>query len=315
MNAARSKPPAYALQGKRLPVFGLDLQATDVFIQAWLVLTSLLAILFHSRIKDPWTLVLKNTIYGLLYLGAIVLYRRASHRGLKFLIRAASVQLIFFHLFVTALPLQLIFWRNWQDQIVLNLEQAVFGVQPTVWLEKFISPGLTEWMMFSYVIYLPAYPVLCGILYFKRSERHMEDYLFTLAITNFVCDAGFLLFPVAGPLFKIADQYTVPLKGYFFTFWGEFIRNHVHDIGGCIPSPHCAVATVMAMMAYRYDRPTFILLSPVILSLYVAAFYGRFHYLSDVVIGILAAWFVLRIVPSLMRRWNAWLDRRLHQNA
>jgi membrane-associated phospholipid phosphatase len=161
---------------------------------------------------------------------------------------------------------------------------------------------------------MPIYPVLCGILYFKRSERHMEDYPFTLAITNFVCDAGFILFPVAGPLFKIADQYTIPLKGYFFTFLGELIRNHVHDIGGCLPSPHCAVATVMGVMAYRYRRPTFIILSPVILSLYVSAFYGRFHYLTDVVIGILAAWFVLRIVPSLMRGWNAWLDRRLRRN-
>jgi hypothetical protein len=171
MKAAGRKPQAYALQGKRRSVFGLDLQATDVFVLAWLILISILAVLFHSRIKDPWRLVLNNTVCGFLYLGAISLHRRASHRGLRFLIRVASVQLIIFHLFITALSLQLIIWRSWQDQIVLDLEQAVFGVQPTV---------------------------------------------------------------------------------------------------------HC---------------------------------------LTDVVIGILAAWFVLRIVPSLMRGWNAWLDRRFRKNA
>lgn len=315
MKASGTKPQAYALQGRRLSVFGLGLQAIDVFVLAWLLLFSILTALFHSSIKGPWMLVLKNTVCGLLYLGAVYLHQRASQRWLKFLIRTASVQLIFAYLFVSVHPLQLIIWRNWQDQIVLNLEQAVFGVQPTVWLQKFISPALTEWMMFSYVIYLPIYPVLCGILYFKRSERHMEEYLFTLGVTNFVCDAGFILFPVAGPLFKIADQYTVPLNGYFFTFWGEFIRNHVHDVGGCIPSPHCAVATLMWVTAYRYHRPTFYLLSPIILSLYVSAFYGRYHYLTDVIIGVLAAWFVILMVPYLMKRWNAWLDRRSLKNA
>jgi hypothetical protein len=314
MKAAGRNPQAFALQAKRLSVFGLDVQATDVFVQAWLVLISLLVILFHSRIKDPWRLVLINAVIGLLYLGAVYLYQRASRRGIKFLIRTASVQLIMAYFFMAALPLQLIIWRGWQDQIVLNLERSVFGAQPTVWLEKFISPGLTEWMMFSYVIYLPIYPILSGILYFRRSERHMEDYLFTLAIMNFVCSMGFILFPVAGPLFKIADQYTVPLKGYFFTFLGEWIRNHVQAIGGCIPSPHCAVATVMWVTAYRYHRPTFYLLSPIILSLYVSAFYGRYHYLTDAVIGILAAWFVLRMVPFLMKGWNARLGQRFPKN-
>jgi len=315
MKAAGRNPQAYALQGKRLSIFGLNLQATDVLVLAWLGLISILAVLFHSRVKHPFGLVLKNGLAGLLYLGAVYLHQRASRRGLKFLIRTASVQLMIAYFFVAVLPLQLIVWRSWQDQTVLDLEQAVFGVQPTVWLEKFIAPGLTEWMMFSYVIYLPVYPILCGILYFKRSELHMEEYLFSLVITNLICNTGFILFPVAGPLFKIADQYTVPLKGYVFTFLGEWIRNHVQGIGGCIPSPHCAVATVMAVTAYRYHRPTFYFLSPIILSLYVSAFYGRYHYLTDVVIGIFAAWLVLRMVPFLIKRWNGWLDRRWPGNA
>ncbi len=315
MNGSETKYQAYALQGKRLLVFGLGLQALDVFVLAWLLLFSILTVIFHSNIKDAWVLILKNAACGLIYLGAAYLHQRASQPWLKFVIRAAAVPLIFAYLFVSALPLQLIIWKNWQDQTILNLEQAVFGVQPTVWLQKLISPVLTEWMMFSYVIYVPIYPILCGILYFRRSERHMEDYLFILGITNFVCDTGFILFPVAGPLYKIADQYTVPLKGYFFTFWGEFIRNHVHDIGGCIPSPHCAVATVMWATAFRYHRPTFYLLSPIIVSLYVSAFYGRFHYLTDVVIAILAAWLVIRSVPYLMKRWNVWLDHRTPKKA
>jgi hypothetical protein len=42
MKAAGREAQAYALQGKRLLVFGLGLQAIDVFVLAWLLLFSLL---------------------------------------------------------------------------------------------------------------------------------------------------------------------------------------------------------------------------------------------------------------------------------
>lgn len=67
-------------------------------------------------------------------------------------------------------------------------------------------------------------------------------------------------------------------------------------------------------MAYRYHRPTLYVLSPIILSLYFSAIYGRYHYLTDVVAGILAAWIVVLFVLFLMRQWNAWVDRRPLKN-
>jgi membrane-associated phospholipid phosphatase len=307
----RAEGRAFTLQGRRLFVFGLELQATDVFLLASLVFFSVLAILFNTSVPWAWRLALKNVIVGFVFIGFVYLYQQASGRVLKFIIRMTSVQLMFAYIFPSVLPLQLILSKDWNDAAVLNLEQVVFGVQPTVWVQKFISPALTEWMMFSYVIYLLLYPILCGILYFKRSERHMEDYLFTLGFANFLCVLGFILFPVAGPFYMIADRFTVPLKGYFFTLVGEFIRSNIHVIGGSLPSPHCAAATIMWVMAYRYHRTTFYILSPIILSIYISAFYLRYHYLSDVVFGILTAVATLLIVPFLMKLWNTWSDRQV----
>ncbi|MGB8952927.1 MAG: phosphatase PAP2 family protein [Candidatus Aminicenantales bacterium] len=298
------RKPFVTMEGKRFYVLGLGLHVTDVFILAVLLFFNILTAIFHFRVEGWQRMILKNTGIALLYLLFVYLHQIASSRVLKFILRTASIQLLLAHLFVAVHPLQLILFSEWKDPVVLNFEKLVFGLQPTVWFQKFMSPALTEWMMFSYVIYVPIYPVLCGIIYFKRGPHQMEDYLFTLGVTNVLCDIGFILFPVAGPLYAIKPLYTVPLKGYFFTFWGEYIRTHVHSIGGCIPSPHCAVATIMWLMAYRYHKPSFYVLTPIILSLYVSAAYGRYHYVTDVVIGILTALLAVGLATRLVKGWN-----------
>jgi membrane-associated phospholipid phosphatase len=59
----------------------------------------------------------------------------------------------------------------------------------------------------------------------------------------------------------------------------------------------------MWAMAYRYYRPGFWLLLPLVLSLYVSTFYGRFHYVSDAVTGIATALVATKLAPVLTRAW------------
>ncbi|MCZ6776284.1 MAG: hypothetical protein O7D34_07500, partial [Ignavibacteria bacterium] len=62
--------------------------------------------------------------------------------------------------------------------------------------------------------------------------------------------------------------------------------------------PHCAAGTVMLAMLYRYNRKLFYPAVPVLISLYVATVYGRYHYTADGIAGILAAVFVLKFSPK-----------------
>jgi len=302
--------PASTLQGRRVFVLGLGFQATDVVLIGSLLFCTSLTVIFQARLKGAWATIATNIIVGLLFCVSIWLQQRASGRILKFAIRMTAAPLMIAYIFPLVSPLQLMIFRNWNDDLVLKAEHAVFGVQPIIWIEKFISPALTEWLMFSYIIYFILYPLLCGILYFKRGERGMEEYLFSLGLANFLCNLGAVLFPVAGPLFKIADQYTVPLKGYFFTSLGEYVRNNLQAIGSSLPSPHCASATVMWIMAYKYHRPTFYALSPIVISIYIATVYCRYHYVSDSVFGILTALGTLLIIPSLAKAWDRRADRQ-----
>jgi hypothetical protein len=292
------------LYGVRITVLKAGLQATDAVVLGSLLMFTVLISVFHARIQDPGILLARTVFWATFYVGSIYLFSLLKNRILRFFVRAGAVQLLFYELFLVCQHMQLVWVRDWRDEAVLGWEKAIFGVQPTVWLQRFISPPLTEWLMFSYVIYVFIYPALGALIYFKRGERPLEDYLLTLALANLACFIGFMLFPVAGPTYHIAEAYSVPLQGGFFTAWGEYIRTHIHEIGSNLPSPHCAIATVMWVMAHRYVRRASYVLAPIILSLYVSTFFLRYHYLSDTVFGILTAFLVIIVAPVVPRLWN-----------
>jgi len=303
------------MTSKELSLGSVKLRATDGLILGTLAFFSLLAIVFAGIVEMWWWLVVKNILVGVGYVLFIHYGRRVEHRFWRFFLRVAPITLAYAYLFGAVDKLQLIIHGQWLDDYVLDMEQYIFGVQPTLWLQHYMSKPLTEWMMFSYVVYVPMYPVLCGIIYFLRGELAMEDYFFTLGFTNILCDIGFILFPVAGPIAHMGNLYRVPIEGYVWTYLGELMRSQLHYIGGTIPSPHAAAATIMWMMAYRYHRTSFWVLSPVVISLYVSTFYGRYHYVTDAVVGILVAFVALWVAPYLMKAWDTLVDRRAPQSA
>jgi membrane-associated phospholipid phosphatase len=293
-----------SLYGRRIRVLGASLEAVDALVLGALFVQAALLLGFGRWVDRPFEAAAKNCGLAALYFGAAWLAPRVRPGIAYFFLRMGSVLLMFGFLYEAHHPLQLILHGGWWDRAVLGAEQAVLGGQPTLWLEPFVSPALTEWMMFAYVIYLVIYPSVAGLIYFKRGPRALEDYLFTLGFANLACDLGFILFPVAGPLFFMPEAYTVPLQGGLFTALGEYIRTHAHLAGGSIPSPHCAIATVMWLMSWRYVRPAFYALAPVILSLYAATVYCRYHYVSDSIAGIALGLLVILTAPALARRWG-----------
>jgi hypothetical protein len=296
---------------KPVRILGLPVRIIDAAVLGGLAFFLLLAALCSGRLDEPLPFIGKGLLTGSLYVGSILWLTRLKSRPLRFLVRTAFVQFMFLQEYFMARDLQLIFF-SWNDRLVLTWEKALFGGQPLVWIQKFYSPALTEWMMFVYVVYVAIYPVLGAVIFFRRGEEANEDYLFHLGAANLLCGLGFILFPVAGPFrFEPARSLlTVPFEGGFFTQVSDLIRSTVHAAGGTVPSPHCAVATVMWIIAWRYARREFFFLAPVILSLYVSTVYGWFHYAFDSIIGILTGFLVLAAGPTFVRGWNRWADRR-----
>jgi membrane-associated phospholipid phosphatase len=289
---------------KRLSIGAREYVATDRVILVALAFSTLLTILFYHRVEGWWILVLKNIGAATLYIILNSLRKHRTHRHWVFFLRMASILFIYSYLNQAVDKLQLIIYGRWLDDIVLAMEKSLFGVQPTLWMQRLISKPLTEWMMFAYVAYLPLYPIICGVIFKKKGAPAAEDYFFTLGLSNVICNLGFILFPVAGPFHRLGAEYAVPLDGFVWTWIGEALRHYAQFVGGSIPSPHCANATVMWLMAYRYHRPTFWILSPIVLSLYVSTVYGRYHYVTDSILGIAVGFLAVAIAPALMKLWE-----------
>jgi membrane-associated phospholipid phosphatase len=297
---------------KRHTFIGLEIRLADAIILGGLGFLLLLAAVFNGRLERPIAFFGRNLLTIVLYVGTLLILPRLRPKGLRFLLRTGSVQFMYLQIFMAGRDLQLLFF-SWNDDRVLAWEKAIFSLQPLIWIQKIYSPLLTEWMFFVYVAYIVIYPILGAVIFFRHGEEANEDYLFQLGLINLVCSLGFILYPVAGPLrwekARVLLTESIPSGGVFGAI-AEYIRAHVHAPGGTIPSPHCAVATVMWFMSLKYTRRGFWLLAPVILSLYVSTVYGRFHYLSDSVIGIAAAVVVLLAAPSIAGTWNRWTDKR-----
>ena len=288
--------------GSHGPTCCLALQNTDVILLATLALFTFLAVAFPGRVTDWSTLVLKNFAVAVAYLVCATLAQRSLWKPLRFSLRLVPVALTYGYLFLATDSLQFLIFAGFQDQLIVDLEQMVLGFQPAVWLERFARPAVTEWMMFAYMFYFVMYPLLCSVIYFKHGEPEMEHFLFTLGLTNVLCDLCFILLPIGGPLTGMPDQFAVPLEGGFFTRLGELVRSNLQFPGGSLPSPHCAAATIMWAMAWRYHRRLFWLLLPLVISLYISTVFGRYHYLSDAVTGILTALLVLPVARWIERR-------------
>ncbi len=291
--------------GRRLVIAGLEIRLADfVTLGALMVLTAV-AIACRGRLARPAFVIGTSMAVIVLYILSQAVLRVLRPPWLRFAVRTASVQLTCLQIYQTAAALQLLLFP-WQDARVLAWEAGLFRVNPVVAIQKWYTPALSEWMFFVYVFYVVIYPLLGLVIFFKHGEEANEDYLFHLGLVNLLCGLGFILFPVASPMYwpEIRDQLTAPLTARFFGSVAEWIRTNIHTAGGSIPSPHCAVATVMWFMARKYTKRGFAGLAPVILSLYVSTVYGRFHYLSDMVIGIVAAGLVIVAAPAIERAWN-----------
>ena len=282
----------------------LGVEAAYVLVLMALVAYTVLAVAFRRRVAGWHLLAAKNLVAALVFLAGTTVARCLNNGGARFLVRMGTVSLAYAYLFGAVDSLQLILRGRWLDGTVLALEERLFGVQPNLWMQRFTRSWLTEWMMFAYVVYLPLYPLVCAAIYARRGGRAVEEVFFSLGLVNVLCDVGFILFPVAGPLAFIGARFTVPLEGWVFTSLGELVRAKLHFVGGSLPSPHCAAATVLWGMAWRHCRWLFWLLAPIVLTLYVSTVYGRYHYASDAVTGIALALAVVAVAPGLLRAWE-----------
>ena len=173
------------------------------------------------------------------------------------------------------------------DAIIISIETKVFGVLPNILVQKTVTPFLTETMQLFYALYWLTIPSGAAILYFVKSYEQYDYFLHYILLTFFISCFAFILFPVIGPRLFMADQIPVEYQGIFLT---PFLRHFVENAGlrGCaFPSAHVGIAiVVMFFMWAVYPRLAKWVFLPAVTGLSLATVYGQYHYLTDVMGGM-----------------------------
>lgn len=258
------------------------------------------ALLFPSRVENPQSMLLSCGIA----LAGVLLVVVASHRlpaAWRALQRAVGTIALVAFLFSAISGVQHLIFSGWFDAQVIRFETAVTGIELSLWMERFTHPVLTEWMMASYVLYVPLIPFTAWASWRYGGEPAMYRFLFALLGANVLCDIGFVLYPVASQMYFNPGQYSVPLSGGPFTAVGEWMRATQHFPGGSLPSPHCAAGTVMLVTLLRVHRGWGLAALPFLVSILPSTVYGRYHYVSDCLAGILVGLLMLRIATAQNR--------------
>src|ERR1043166_832412 len=104
---------------------------------------------------------------------------------------------------------------------------------------------------------------------------------------------GYSFVPAAGPCHAMADQFTVPLHGWWITRLNDRLVSFGSNGVDVFPSLHCAVSAFF-LFFHRQHRPWrfWLYLVPCV-GLWVSTIYLRYHYAIDLVCGFALAGFAL----------------------
>jgi len=190
-----------------------------------------------------------------------------------------------------------------RDPVLIALDQRLFGFQASLVLQRIISPGMTAWMAFAYFFHIINIPLVACFLYIRRDRVRFREMMSGLMVVSFLGLMGYLLVPAIGPMYTLRDQYTVPLRQTMWVFdrqvdFMDFARIR-RDV---FPSLHVAISFVVWLYAYRNSKKLFWILSPMILSLWLSTLYLRYHYLIDVVAGLVLAPISFWLANGLFRK-------------
>lgn len=174
------------------------------------------------------------------------------------------------------------------DQYLIKFDFLLLNLNPTIWFERFYSPLLTEILLLSYLAFY--YMPLCILIpFYKRKEyKNFDRFSFSILLTFYISYIGYLLFPALGPRYFLAHLHQKSLYGIGIYQRISSSLDGLENIQwDAFPSGHVAISLIFALFAAKYFPKTFFIMLPIIMLLIFSTVYLRYHYVVDILAGIL----------------------------
>jgi membrane-associated phospholipid phosphatase len=293
------------------------LSPADLVSIGFLSFLMVLNLVFFTRVEQWPILVIVNCviicIIGALAWGAEVKKTRlliGLHRWYCYLI----IIFIFKELYLMVHPIHPVDY----DQLFISIDHWMFGVDPTVWISRFVHPLLTEILQIAYFSYYILFIILGVELYRRYPIEDFDKAAFLIVYGFYLSYLGYFLLPGVGPRFTLHDFSSLnsELPGVLITDILRAIINVGESIPQAHPNPievvqrdvfpsgHTQLTIIVMFLGLRYRTKTRWLLLVLGCLLIVATVYLRYHYVIDLIAGAALAWFTIWSGDRLERSWR-----------
>lgn len=201
-----------------------------------------------------------------------------------------------------------------QDQLKA-LDEALFGISPSWWMEKFATPWLTELMSYGYALMFVLPMAILLLLQWRGRKRDFREVALSVLVAFYVGFAIYLLVPAKSP--RVVYEYATQLHGFGLYEVQQIGWDKLQMITfDAFPSLHTTISTIALAHAWKFGpalsakrpRLLFWIFLPHVVLLQLSTLYLRQHYFVDLVggwaLGAFSVWISARLVTAWSRLGN-----------
>jgi len=311
---------------KRIKFLIKKLKAFDVVVISFSIFLILLHIIFHSKIENSLTWIFINLIvisiaFGISYLEA--LNDKKVWRIIHYWYIAPIILLTFRQLFFMVKPIRVYDYDDW----FIVIDRWIFGTDPTHFLYQFSSPLLTEVLQIVYGMFYLLPIILCLSLLKKDRFVALDFALFSIIYGFFLSYLGYFSLPGIGPRFTLHDFNTINemLPGLYLTNGLREMTNSGEGIPfgtlnpsaivqrDVFPSGHTMITLIVMYLSVRLNSRSRYFFLPIGTLLIFSTVYLWYHYVIDLIGGLLFMIFSLWSGKLFFNWWRKKIDKELFE--
>ncbi len=293
----------------------------DYATQGYMALVGVVILLLHGSSVPGWPLLMLAHVVciGLVH-SLIRFYSTYPNNRLLTFLRHFYPILLYTGFYRETGMLNQMLITGYLDAHLLRFESRLFGFQPGLELmERFPSRAVAEVL---YAAYFSYYLMIAGVglALLVRDQRQFAHYISVVSFVFYLCYLTYAFMPVIGPRILCREIVDVPLPpdvvpatppatppsvqaSIFFQLMA-WIYEHFETPGAAFPSSHVAVAICTLYFSFLYLRPIRWAHLVMVVLLCASTVYGRYHYVLDVVAGVITAGVLIPVGNRLYERFK-----------
>ncbi len=302
---------------KRIKSFIKTLKAYDLVVVVFYIFLIIMNIIFHDKIKYASTWMLVNI--GVIVFAFLISFLEDKQnlklwRIIHYWYIAPLIFITFKQLYFMIYPIR----GQDFDRLFIQIDRWIFGANPTEVLQKIAFPLLTEILQIVYSMFYLLPIILALVLLRKRKYLALDFAIFSIVYGFFLSYLGYFALPGIGPRFTLHDfsQLDTQLPGLLFTKYlrefvnlGESISSSTVNPAQSVqrdvfPSGHTMITLVVMYLSVRLRSRSRYFFLPVGSLLIFATVYLQYHYVIDLVGGLVFMIFSLWSGKYLFNWWR-----------